>query len=626
MTSSLLEKAARAYGIALSYNGADGKTFQANPETVKKMVFTLAATNDLQKAWDDKKEEIIRKSLPPVVICWNGIIPDFWIWADENSSSLPVHITDENEKLTVYQANVSTAIQRRENLFRLRLSLNQKIQFGYYDIEVNGKSSLLISAPEKAPSQERDWGVFAPVHALQSDNARGIGGYKELADISKFISSQGGKFIGTLPLLAVDHESENSNHSPYSPSTRLFWDEIYLDIDSLPGYDKKTPHEEKSDDDLVDYARVYQAKKKIIQEAADHFFQGENNTKDYDDFTSRTPFLDDYAKFMSKGDPVQKRYHLYAQYACHRQLSALKKTGHADLYLDYPVGVHTGGFDAAHFSHLFIDGFSVGAPPDPLGIHGQNWGFGAMHPAKMIEDRFSYVRASVHNYFKYAARLRIDHIMGLYRLYCIPHDAKASDGAYIHYPFDALMAVFLLEAHRHQVILIGENLGTVPEAVNEAMSKHHLLRMWIAQFAMTHDSKTTFETIEPDMIAGMNTHDLFPFEAYIKGHDLEQMEKYKLISTADKKRISAERSFLSKWNEFENPYFSVLEGLAKSSALSVIINMEDLWSETLPQNIPGTVNEYPNWRRKFSQPIENWTTNHNIRRAFSLLNEYRKNK
>ncbi len=620
MISPSLKRAARAYGIALPNNGMERQS--ASIEIVKKMVLALSGTDNMEEAWKIKRDRAIQQGMPDFIIAWDGVIPDIWMWADKCPESLSVAIIDQQKVITAHKANITETFKRK-NGFRIKLAFGQKVELGYYDIEINGKRSFLISAPYRLDDQDMDWGIFAPVHALSDSDQQEIGNFRHLSNVSKFVYSQGGRFVGTLPLLASRHD-ENAGHSPYSPVSRLFWDEIYLDTDNLPGYDYKSNFQ-SSNDNLVDYQNVYALKKTTIKNAAQLYFQ-RGDTSALSQYISETPYLEEFAEFKSKGDQEEKNYHLYAQFACHLQIMDLRKEGHADLYLDYPVGVHPDGFDAVHFKDLFIPGFSVGAPADALAGQGQNWGLLAVNPVKMIEDRFSYIRDSLHNHLKYAHRLRIDHVMGLYRLYCIPNGQKENLGVYIHYPFKALMAIFLLEARRHGALLIGENLGTVPDTVNDSMVAHSLLRMWIAQFSLTEDPERTFDSIEYDMIASVNTHDIFPFEAFINGKDLEQMKEYGVISSADTMKIAKERSYLKNWQKHEQPYLKLVEGMAKSPARSVIVNMEDIWGETLPQNIPGTTNEYPNWKKKFSQPIEKWASNNNIRQAFSLLNQYRKKK
>ena len=350
-------------------------------------------------------------------------------------------------------------------------------------------------------------------------------------------------------------------------------------------------------------------------------------------YEAHNPCLRDYAAFRASEVPAgerqkAERFHLYAQYACHRQLLDIGETAArgecAELYIDYPVGLHTRGFDAQHFSHLFMSGFQVGAPPDLFFSKGQSWGFRPVHPRAFERDRFAYFRATIAHYFRYARMLRLDHIMGLYRIYCIPDNMGAHEGAYIYYPFEAFLAVLCLEAHRHEGVLIGEDLGTVPDAVRKGMRAHNLNRMWLLQFEINEDPAETFETIEPAMIAGFNTHDLFPFEAFLDGRDMEKLQALGLLDEKGADEILKKRhKQLRKWKKKDDPFLYGLQKMGESAARYVMANIEDLWRETEPQNIPGTTDQYPNWRKRLSVPLERWYERADVMDALKILNEAR---
>ncbi|PZP56638.1 MAG: hypothetical protein DI586_02960 [Micavibrio aeruginosavorus] len=622
-----LRQAARACGIALSYEGPDKTQIQPNEETVKLLIKELTGQEFGEGVINERRKNLIQDKLPKIIVCWDGYFPVSWISSETFDQTVEGELINENDSCIPVIFTVEDRITRTfedKKYYRIKISTSQKIDFGYYDFELGGKSCLVISAPQKIEVQAKSWGIFAPVYALRSSAHQGVGGYKELLDVSKFIYGHGGTFVGTLPLLPVDHEGQDANHSPYSPLTRLFWNEIFLDVNNLPESTEKSAFLHPDNSDYVDYKTAYSFKKTVLEKAAHAFFEkNPEGTPEYKAYLSQKPYIQEYTTYRSQGNEDLKKFHLYAQYACHIQLKRLQQNGYAELYLDYPVGVDVNGFDAQQFAHLFLDGFSVGAPPDPLGIHGQNWGFKALKPDAIIKDRFSYFRATLQHYFSYAKMLRIDHVMALYRLYCIPENKPASKGAYIYYPFNALLAVTCLEAYRHQAVLIGENLGTVPEAVNDAMKNHGILRMWLLQFSMKEKPDDSFESIEKDVMAGINTHDMFPLFAYINGIDIKKLAEHGIISEEDKSRISKEREIIiPNWKKYD--LNSILEKMAQSPAQHVIINMEDLWGEILPQNIPGTTNEYRNWSKKLSLPFEAWEANENIKQAFKILNKHRK--
>src|SRR5215467_13280189 len=175
-------------------------------------------------------------------------------------------------------------------------------------------------------------------------------------------------------------------------------------------------------------------------------------------------------------DEATKNYHLYVQWIIQEQLRALSEKAQARgqfLYLDLPLGLHPQSYDVWRYREFFVPHMAGGAAPDPVFTKGQNWGFPPMNPEAMRRNRYQYVIAYLRNHLRYAKLLRIDHVMGLHRLYWIPDELTGDKGVYVEYPAEELWAILSLESHRHRAGIVGENLGTVPPEVNVAMRKHH---------------------------------------------------------------------------------------------------------------------------------------------------------
>ncbi len=668
-TASVLRGLARTYRILPSFENNDGEICRADPETLVHLINSLegekildAGSPDEQKLralLDEKRRTKIKSCLPGAVTAWEGnlAVRDIWLPDDAGSLTLTAR-SDNGEEISESWEKGEYEINRRTFSFtdksnltkcKTRLKFSRKIPYGYYQLELqnDGKplgKSFLVSSPRKLGANDSGWGAFGPVYAMRSENDWGIGGFSELQKVCSFIREKGGRFVGTLPLLAGFMEGPRANYSPYSPLTRLFWNELYLDIENLPGI--PALEIENSDrilknnlgaDFLIEYGEIYALKKKYILKAAERFFSGDGEEwEDFKNFLSEYPWAEDYAGFRSREAPEQQRremyrYHLYAQFAAHRQLQEIKNRadsgGAAELYLDYPVGVHNDGYDADRMPHLFIPGFNVGAPPDDFSDNGQDWGFMPLHPDALIEDNFQYFRDSIHNYFRYARIIRLDHIMGFYRIFCVPHGESPRQGAYIKYPFDAFLAVLCLETWRHDGVLIGEDLGTVPPVVREAMERHGILRTWLFQFYLHKDPGKTFRSVPEQCLAALNTHDMFPFKSFIERADIKRLENVGVISEGKTQRLLKERKdILSKWKEKDNPFLFIMENMAKSSARFLLVNLEDLWEETQPQNLPGTTDQYPNWRRKFSLSLETWMKDSKLNEVLKSINDHKKHK
>ena len=180
------------------------------------------------------------------------------------------------------------------------------------------------------------------------------------------------------------------------------------------------------------------------------------------------------------GGHIQRGYHLYAQWAAAQQLASAASS--TPLYADLPVGVHPDGFDPLWAPHAFVAGMHGGAPPDLFFEGGQDWSFPPLHPERMREDGYRYFIEILRRAFRHASYLRVDHVMGLQRLYWIPEGFGARHGAYVSYRAEELHALVSLEAHRAGSVVVGEDLGTVPAGVRERMTEDHMLRSWVLQF------------------------------------------------------------------------------------------------------------------------------------------------
>jgi 4-alpha-glucanotransferase len=226
--------------------------------------------------------------------------------------------------------------------------------------------------------------------------------------------------------------------------------------------------------------------------------------------------------------------------------------------------VHRHGYDTWRERKLFAQDVSIGAPPDAAFPGGQNWSTPPILPLESRRQGHRYLRLAYRHAMRHAGLLRIDHVMGLHRQFWIPEGADVADGVYVRYPADELYAIVSLESHRARCELVGEDLGIVPDVVRETMRRHGLRSLYVAQ--LTPDAP-----IPPDSVATLNTHDTQTFAAY---------------SGSDERALD-----------------NALAELLASPADVVSVAIEDLWLETEPQNVPGTGDERPNWRRPMRYPL-----------------------
>jgi 4-alpha-glucanotransferase len=549
--------------------------------------------------------------------------------------------------------DVPEALRRRKDTLRMRTVEpvmvawdgklgRQRFEFGYHDVEMKGQPVLVISAPRKAyfpgeagaaPTSPRLWGIFAPAYALHSKRNPNAGDITDFETLTDWMSTLGGSVAATLPLLGAFLD-EPFEPSPYSPATRLFWNEFYIDVQRIPEFSGHRPVQPPKRTSLIDYRAVMAHKRRILEELSGEFFSDATpeRLQAFGKFLRENKGVEDYAKFRAvmdrqrsdwrlwparlrdgtirKGDyeEAAKNYHLYAQWVIHEQLQALSQraAGRSQfMYLDLPLGLHRAGYDIWRNRDFFVEGVDGGAPPDPVFTKGQNWGFPPMNPEAMRLNRYQYVIAYLRNHLRFAKLLRIDHVMGLYRLYWIPDGLTGDKGVYVEYAADELWAILSLESHRYHAGIVGENLGTVPPEVNDAMAEHDIRQMYVLQYEiMGNPDKPRLPPPPEKCAAGLNTHDMPPFRAFLEGKDIDDRLDLGLIDAKTARKEQQQRKLmrtaLGKWGLLPG----VLQFLAGSMANIVLVNLEDLWGETLPQNVPATSTERPNWRRRVRPSVE----------------------
>jgi 4-alpha-glucanotransferase len=533
------------------------------------------------------------------------------------------------------------------------------------EIGGNPMDAVVIAAPRKACESrkgagDRTWGVFLPLYALNSRRSLGSGDLTDLAALMEWVSGLGGRAVGTLPLLAA-FLSEPFNPSPYAPASRLFWNEFYLDFARAPEFSSCTPARELMSSPgfreevealraspLVDYRRGMALKRRVIKELALSFFAWNDPGRQgaFREFLAANPEVEEYAVFRATGETQRspwpawpeslrdrsitpeayedeaKRYHLYAQFVFDEQFSAISKSFRERgevLCLDLPLGVSYDSYDVWRNRNLFVLDVSSGAPPDDFFTQGQDWGFPPMHPERSREEGFRYYRACLRHQFRHAGILRIDHVMGLHRFFWVPKGMTAREGTYVGYPAEEFYAVLTLESHRNGVRITGEDLGTVPPYVRPAMARHGLARMFVVQFGLSPDPGKALRPVPAESLGCVNTHDMPPFASFWGGLDIDDRVELGLLDEEGareerEKRLKVKKalaSFLRRkgWLGKDRPgaqevVAACLSYLAASKAGVVIVNLEDLYLETDPQNVPGTWKERPNWLRKARHGFE----------------------
>lgn len=680
-TSALLDLAALC-GVQASYVAVDGSTRGADQDVVLALLRALdvpvASQKDAPEALRARQLADARRILEPVVVVRTARPSPIRVILPEGVDPRRVHIGVDLESGIALFEGVAPGLTlfsgieaggRRYGLYRFELARLSGGQLapGYYRLHLEGEgvgaSALLVVAPS-CPAAQRGWGAFMPVHALRSESDWGVGSYSELAVLGRFVGALGAAFVGSLPLYP-SYLDPPADPSPYRPVSRLAYNELFIDPTELPEIASSTAEELLRSDHftqrvqrahksaLVEYEDVAVLRREILETMARSVFAGEvpGRREELDAFARSHPELVAYARFRTLRERAgqisfEERtapdgredsvfgYHLYCQWAAASQMSTAGEA--LGLYADLPIGVHPDGFDPYWSPGSFVTGLSGGAPPDAFFESGQDWGFPPLHPERTRQDGYSHFRGVLARAFRHAGYMRIDHVMGLQRLYAIPQGFDAKHGAYLAYHADELHALVSLEAHRAGTVVVGEDLGTVPDEVRERMSADKMLRSWVFQFEST--AKEPFPAPPSDVLASLGTHDLPRFGAFLWGKDIEERQATGQLS---KDKYSKERAAREAWrtallgagepadslSAFESTAAALeasLAHLASSSAKLVLVDLEELWDERQPQNRPGTGPEANNWRRRAALSLPEILTNRRVIEMLLRIDELRR--
>ena len=664
-----IRELARAAGIDSNYSSWRGEPTAASDEAVRAALKAVGPdlgidfeAMDPDAAWAAIEARTWAERVPPVVVAWDGEL------------DLPIRVPADRDG--AWSIEVTTEDKRnfaaRGTLFELAadghaypsgvvhcirhavLSLDGAL--GYHELawscgEDTGKA-LVIAAPTRAwgsPGNfDKRWGVFAPVYALASRRSGHAGDLGTLRALFDQVAARGGAYVATLPILAAFLD-EPCAFSPYSPASRLFWNELYLDIARF-GADLgvAVPDAPPVKPGLIDYRAQYAWRRPVIDRMAKEFFADPDRTAAVGAW-AREQGVFDYAAFRAigeaqrkgwrawpaalrdgtkpartreeaialGGDPAHVDSHVFAQWAMHTQLSALQG-GPVALYLDLPVGVSMDAYEVWRWRRLFLTSLAAGAPPDALFLGGQNWGLPPMSPVALRRGRYKYFIDCVRHHMGVSGMLRIDHVMGLFRLYCVPEGRPATDGVYLRYPSEDLLAILTLESRRAMCALCGEDLGTVPPHVRPAMHRHGLYRLHVGQWSFPHQPGRPSEEAPAGAIASLNTHDTATFAGWWSGADIIDKLDLKLIDEHDAQKERVERAEVKEavlalatdlgesnaLADVERALIGATAELAAGQAEVVLVSLDDLALEPVPHNVPGTTDERPNWQRRVVQWAE----------------------
>lgn len=477
--------------------------------------------------------------------------------------------------------------------------------------------------PEDLAGGRRVFGLAAHLYALRHAASEGIGDHETLERFAALTESTGGRFAGLNPLHHL-FPSDRSRASPYQPSDRHYVDPLYISIPDLLSRfalpetarlaaESRAGFAELERLALVDYPAVWQAKR-VLLESAFLEFPGDPLFTDFvrrggEQLAAHGSF--EAVRMNEEPTPDRIAFRAFLQWVAELQLE--KAARHGNLYRDLALGCAFDGGEIAADPSAFAAGVSIGAPPDPFSATGQVWNLPPFSPLVLKTRGMEPMRRVISANMRHAAALRIDHVLGFQRQFWVPRGAEGKDGAYVRFPLDQLVAVTALESRRQRCLVVGEDLGTVPEGLRDSLAAAAIFSYRVLWFEREGSGFRPAETYPRQAVACLASHDLPTFAGWRAGRDIEISRALGQIDDdavplrkAERARETALLDQRTSPAEAGDCAASVAAHgfLARSPSQVMLVQADDLAGETDPLNVPGTDREWPNWRRRVSVTVE----------------------
>jgi phosphoglucomutase len=600
----------RALGVRPRYTDQTGRVHETTPETA----VALLAAMDVDAASEDAARDALAALVAdaPALPRWQVVEAD----RGGVPSPAPGPATLETEAGETHALAPGAALP--------------PLPPGLHRLHAGGDVCTLIAAPAALPLPARGWGVTLPLYGLRPEAAGGIGSYADLARAAAALAAHGAGFAGLNPVHA-GFPQDPALASPYSPSSRR-----HLNVAHIQPQAERVSHGA-----LIDYARDIPARMAALRAEFDAGGGLPEDARAFLDAGGPTlrrfathqalsarfgPYWTDWpAAYRDPGSAETARFardagaeiafHLWLQWRADAQLAEAAAAAGAmahGLYLDLAAGTHPAGAESWADPHLFGTGVSLGAPPDAFAPGGQAWGLAPLVPRALEETGFAAFAETLRAQFAHAKLLRIDHILGFERAFWVPRDG--TPGAYVTMPRDALLAVARAEAARAGATIVGEDLGNVPEGLREALSENGILGCAVAQFERAGDGAKPPGAYPEAALASFGTHDLPTWTGWRQGRDIAARARigdWPDAATAEAQATRAAEvagfDAASEAAPGRQAARATLDAfLARTPARLVALQIEDILGLPDQPNLPGTTEEYPNWRRRLPLAPGDW--------------------
>ncbi|AOZ72398.1 4-alpha-glucanotransferase [Boudabousia tangfeifanii] len=669
----LLRQLADKYGVSTHFWDYHGNYQGVSDQTIIAVLTALGITlpaeptiAELEKLLKDAELRAWRQVLPPTTVIRHGEPSRLAIHVPHGTRVWAHLDLEEGGRWELSQADVFVEPQEIDGqlIGRATFDLPSNLPLGYHTLVSDHedgswhKAHLFVVPsqidPQGLVGHQRRWGVAAQLYSVMSKGSWGIGDASDLADLASWTANQGADFLLINPLHAAEPVPPVSN-SPYLPVTRRWINPQYIrpelieesislaksDFRLLSDLAAQASSEIAAGITEIDRDRSWDLKLQALEKifalprtyAREASFQRfcQLGGEDLEKFatwsalyeqaratgaTGPLPTWEELSNEAIRQLAPRVTFFKWLQWVMDEQLDrAQEMSREAGMSIgiihDLAVGVHPFGADLWSHPQNFASGMAVGAPPDMYNQHGQNWSQPPWSPTALEANGYEPFRKMLAKVMAHAGGVRIDHILGLFRLWWIPSGMSPSEGTYVKYDHEAMLGILLLEAARAQVLVIGEDLGTVEPWVRDYLAARGVLGTSVFWFERDHTGDFLYpDQYRKNVLATLNTHDLPPTAGYLEGvHTLlrEKLgllaEDVKTVLAEDAKEINlmrqklAELGILPDGQQVSNAEMidRLNEFMARTPSLLTAMSLVDAVGEKRPQNQPGTFMEYPNW-------------------------------
>ena len=654
-----IRRLARAAGLAETWTDAGGVPQQVSLESLRRILDALGLPAVTPADIEDSHRRLAPQGgLPPMVTMQAG-------------SRLTLPRQGAARGLLTYEDGGSASLRFSIRADRLVGPVIDRI--GYHLLEIADHQLTIAVAPKRCVTIEeraqgkKIWGVAAQIYGLRRAGDGGIGDAKAVRDLAVAAAGQGADAVALSPVHSL-FAADPGRYGPYSPSSRLFFNPLFADPEIVFGPERVAAHRDEEltfeQAVLIDWPLAAAAKLVLLRRLFDDFeshdaANGTDLSKDFDGFVSKGGELlqghalfevlhakwlgsepakgywrdwpDAFRKGLTSDDPEMAsyrssegstlRFHLFLQWLAARSFEAAQEAAvgagmKIGLISDLAIGMDRAGSHAWSRQSDLLLGLGIGAPPDEFNRQGQDWGLSGFSPHALLSTGFEPFLSTVRAAMGHAGGVRIDHIMGLQRLWLVPEGAPPSEGAYLTYPLDDLLRLLALESHRHNAVVIGEDLGTVPRGFRRRLSEAGIAGMDVMWFERNRGGFRTPLRWRRDAVSMTTTHDLPTVAGWWRGADIEVRGELGLSGPNEAEDRQRDRRRL--WLAFtaagvaegapppaESPDAAVdaaLGFVASSPAPLMLAPLEDILGLAEQPNLPGTIDQHPNWRRRLEPP------------------------